>query len=75
MVIFALSYTDTDHTNMKLLDIIESWPQPDELEDMPKSNLCSSCYTKKLQVMQQNRFGVYSQGGWKETYDYVVKSM
>jgi|TARA_R110002003_G_scaffold562_8_gene20471 hypothetical protein len=44
------------------------------LEEMARDNLCSYCYTKKLAVMQQNKYGVYANGGYQETYDYVVKS-
>lgn len=55
-------------------DIIESWAPVDELEAMPKDNLCSYCYTKKLATMQANKFGVYALGGYQETYNYAVKS-
>ncbi|KAF2855741.1 carbohydrate-binding module family 50 protein, partial [Plenodomus tracheiphilus IPT5] len=54
--------------------IIESWAEVEELTDMPKANLCSYCYTKKLATMQANIYGVYARWGYQETYDYVVKT-
>lgn len=56
-------------------DIIESWTPTETLEEMPKANLCSYCFTTKLAVMQQNPYGAYGSGGYRDTYDAVVKSM
>ncbi|KAH7126685.1 hypothetical protein B0J11DRAFT_604462 [Dendryphion nanum] len=54
-------------------DVIASWPDFESIDRMPKSYLCHYCFTQKLAVMQQNPFGIYGTGGYKDIYDTAVK--
>jgi hypothetical protein len=42
-------------------DIIESWVEVDEIEDMPQNELCSYCYGSKLRLMQSSVYSAYDE--------------
>ncbi|GKT64258.1 lysM domain-containing protein [Colletotrichum tofieldiae] len=42
-------------------DIIESWEEVEEIEDMPQDELCSYCYGAKLRLMQKSEYSVYDE--------------
>ncbi|KAK1994860.1 hypothetical protein LX36DRAFT_692917 [Colletotrichum falcatum] len=42
-------------------DIIESWEEVEEMEDMPQEELCSYCYGAKLRLMQKSEYSAYDE--------------
>ncbi|KFY11500.1 hypothetical protein V492_04426 [Pseudogymnoascus sp. VKM F-4246] len=42
-------------------NIIDALDEYDELEDIPKADLCSYCYGAKLSLMQESEFSAYDQ--------------
>lgn len=44
---------------MTKIDIIDALTDYESLEVMPDSELCSYCYTTKLQMMQQSPYSAY----------------
>ena len=54
-------------------DIIDSWAEVENLSDLPKAQLCSSCLIGKYAAMRQNAYGIYDEEFWKPRYDTIVK--
>ncbi|KAF2706110.1 carbohydrate-binding module family 50 protein [Pleomassaria siparia CBS 279.74] len=54
-------------------DIINSWTPVANLEDMPKSQLCSYCYGAKLMLMRSSPYSGYDQP-FAVMLDYVNKN-
>ncbi|KAH6710632.1 hypothetical protein DL95DRAFT_351095 [Leptodontidium sp. 2 PMI_412] len=42
-------------------DIIESWKEVEEIEKMPRTELCSYCYGAKLRQMQKSAYSAYDE--------------
>ncbi|KAL2204346.1 hypothetical protein CC79DRAFT_1277976 [Sarocladium strictum] len=42
-------------------DIIDSWDDYEDLDDMPKSELCSYCFGARLRMMQASAYSVYDE--------------
>ncbi|KAH6608261.1 LysM domain-containing protein [Trichoderma cornu-damae] len=53
-------------------DIIDSWEEVENIEDMPETELCSYCYGAKLRLMQTSEYSVYDED-YAAMLDYVNK--
>jgi hypothetical protein len=40
-------------------DIIDSWEDYEELEELPEDKLCSFCFGGKLRMMQESPYSAY----------------
>jgi len=54
-----------------MADIIDAWPQVEDISEMPDDHLCSYCYAAKLRTMQQSPYSAYDEV-YKERLDYVI---
>lgn len=41
--------------------MIDSWEEVENIEDMPKNELCSYCYGAKLRLMQKSEYSAYDE--------------
>lgn len=53
-------------------DIIDSWEEVENMEDIPKDELCAYCYGAKLRLMQKSEYSAYDEL-YAETLEYVNK--
>ncbi|KAL7794273.1 LysM domain protein [Trichoderma ceciliae] len=53
-------------------DIIDSWEEVENIEDMPESELCSYCYGAKLRLMQTSEYSAYNED-YAAMLEYVNK--
>ncbi|KAK0391599.1 hypothetical protein NLU13_1099 [Sarocladium strictum] len=63
---------DATDTSKYCNDIIDSWEEYDDLEEMPLSKLCSYCYGAKLRMMQESKYSAYNEY-FAEALVYVNK--
>jgi hypothetical protein len=67
----AKTKNDLDDANTPL-DIIDSWKVVEDINQMPRDQLCSNCYGSKLRLMQQSPYSAYDQI-YQQRLDYVNK--
>ena len=53
-------------------DVIEAWKEVEEIEDMPRDELCSYCYGAKLRLMQKSQYSAYDEY-YADMLEYVNK--
>ncbi|KAM6506289.1 hypothetical protein FSOLCH5_014476 [Fusarium solani] len=42
-------------------DIIDKFTEVDRIDEMPRSEVCSECYIKKLAMMQSSSYSAYDE--------------
>ena len=60
-------------TNTFAADIIANFTEVDTYRDMPRAELCHTCYARRLAMMQSSQYSVYNEY-YKEELEYVYET-
>ncbi|KAJ5757764.1 uncharacterized protein N7511_006458 [Penicillium nucicola] len=61
-------------TGQNCNEIINAFPDVDDMSDLPASDLCSYCNVKQLAMMQENAYSIDYTEDWQTTYEYVAQT-
>ncbi|OQD79193.1 hypothetical protein PENANT_c058G01175 [Penicillium antarcticum] len=61
-------------TGQNCNEIINAFPDVDDMSDLPTSDLCSYCNVEQLAMMQADAYSVDYTEDWQTTYEYVAQT-